>query len=92
MCGRYLELGRSAEAAHCAFLASSETTARGTGLGSSAGEADPVELESTPALRNDVGGVRDIRGSIGDREIYHFSSRYVSDALGLKFASARVLV
>ena len=75
----------------CAFLASSETTARGIGLGSSA-KADPVELESIPALRNDVGGVRNIRGSIGDREIYHRSSRSVSDALGLSFASVRVLL
>ena len=60
-------------------------------MGSSA-KANPVELESIPTLRNDVGGVRDIRGSIGDREIYHFSSGYVSDALGLRLASVRVLV
>ena len=36
---------------------SSETTAKGTGLAKSAGKEDPVELDSSPTLRNDLGGV-----------------------------------
>ncbi|GBP52907.1 hypothetical protein EVAR_47562_1 [Eumeta japonica] len=34
----------------CPYLLSSETTAKGTGLGESAGKEDPVELDSSLAL------------------------------------------
>jgi len=35
---------------HCPYLLSSETTAKGTGLGISAGKEDPVELDSSLTL------------------------------------------
>ena len=35
---------------HCPYLLSSETTAKGTGLESSAGKEDPVELDSNLTL------------------------------------------
>jgi hypothetical protein len=34
----------------CPYLLSSETTAKGTGLGESAGKEDPVELDSSLVL------------------------------------------
>jgi len=36
------------------FALSSETTAKGTGLALSAGKEDPVELDSSQTLRNDM--------------------------------------
>ena len=41
----------------CLFLLSSETTAKGTGLGVMAGEEDPVELDSILTLLSGIGGV-----------------------------------
>ena len=38
------------EIPHCPYLPSSETTAKGTGLGHSAGKEDPVELDSSSTL------------------------------------------
>ena len=42
---------------HCPYLLSSETTAKGTGLETSAGKEDPVELDSSLLLWNDLMGV-----------------------------------
>ena len=42
---------------YCPYLLSSETTAKGTGLEKTAGQEDPVELDSSLALRDDLGGV-----------------------------------
>ena len=42
---------------HCPYPPSSETTAKGTGLEESAGKEDPVELDSSPTLWNDLWGV-----------------------------------
>ena len=42
---------------HCPYLLSSETTAKGTGLEETAGKEDPVELDSSSILRNDIWGV-----------------------------------
>ena len=42
---------------HCPYLLSSEPTAKGTGLEESAGKEDPVELDSSLTLWNDLGGV-----------------------------------
>ncbi len=42
---------------HCPYLLSSETTAKGTGLEETAGKEDPVELDSSPTLWNDLRGV-----------------------------------
>ena len=41
----------------CPFLLSSETTAKGTGLGVMAGKEDPVELDSSLTLWSGIGGV-----------------------------------
>ena len=41
----------------CPYLLSSETTAKGTGLGVMAGKEDPVELDSSLLLWNDLMGV-----------------------------------
>ena len=41
----------------CPFLLSSETTAKGTGLGVMAGKEDPVELDSILTLWSGIGGV-----------------------------------
>ena len=35
---------------YCPYLLSSETTAKGTGLGVTAGKEDPVELDSSQTL------------------------------------------
>ena len=35
---------------HCPYLLSSETTAKGTGLGVTAGKEDPIELDSSLTL------------------------------------------
>ena len=42
---------------HCPYLLSGETTAKGTGLDVTAGKEDPVELDSSQTLRNDIKGV-----------------------------------
>ena len=42
---------------HCPYLLSSETTAKGTGLEETAGKEDPVELDSSLTLWNDLRGV-----------------------------------
>ena len=42
---------------HCPYLLSSETTAKGTGLDVTAGEEDPVELDSSQTLWNEIEGV-----------------------------------
>ena len=42
---------------YCPYLLSSETTAKGTGLEKTAGKEDPVELDSSPILRIDIGDV-----------------------------------
>ena len=42
---------------HCPYLRSSETAAKGTDLGVSAGKEDPIELDSSPTLWNDLWGV-----------------------------------
>ena len=42
---------------HCPYLLSSQTTAKGTGLEESAGKEDPVELDSSLLLWNDLMGV-----------------------------------
>jgi len=42
---------------HCPYLPSSETTAKGTGLEESAGKEDPLELDSSLALREVSRGV-----------------------------------
>ena len=42
---------------HCPYLLSSETTAKGTGLEETAGKEDPVELDSSLLLWNDLRGV-----------------------------------
>lgn len=39
---------------YCPYLLSSEPTAKGTGLEKSAGKEDPVELDSSQELRDDV--------------------------------------
>ena len=41
----------------CLILYQSETTAKGTGLEESAGKEDPVELDSSLLLWNDLMGV-----------------------------------
>ena len=41
----------------CPYLLSSETTAKGTGLGVMAGKEDPVELDSNLILWNDIDGI-----------------------------------
>ena len=41
----------------CLFLLSSETTAKGTGLGLMAGKEDPVELDSILTLWSGIDGV-----------------------------------
>ena len=41
----------------CPFLLSSETTAKGTGLGVMSGKEDPVELDSILTLLSGIGGV-----------------------------------
>jgi len=48
---------------HCPYLPSSETTAKGTGLAKSAGKEDPVELDSSPSLRDVFGGVAKVGDS-----------------------------
>ena len=53
---------------HCPYLPSSEATAKGTGLEISAGKEDPVELDSSLTLWDDLGGVV-ISGSFGANEI-----------------------
>ena len=47
----------------CPYLLSSETTAKGTGLEESAGKEDPVELDSSLLLWNDLMGVEYAGGS-----------------------------
>ena len=42
---------------HCPYLLSSETAAKGTDLGRTAGKEDPVELDSSLTLWRDIGGV-----------------------------------
>jgi hypothetical protein len=42
---------------YCPYLLSSELTAKGTGLGMTAGKEDPVELDSSLNLCNDADGV-----------------------------------
>ena len=42
---------------HCPYLLSGETAAKGTDLVISAGKEDPVELDSSPTLWNDLEGV-----------------------------------
>ena len=39
---------------YCPYLLSSELTAKGTGLGMTAGKEDPVELDSSLILWNDA--------------------------------------
>jgi hypothetical protein len=39
---------------YCLYLLSSELTAKGTGLGMTAGKEDPVELDSSLILWNDI--------------------------------------
>ncbi len=39
---------------YCPYLLSSELTAKGTGLGMTAGKEDPVELDFSLILWNDV--------------------------------------
>ena len=41
----------------CPFLLSSETTAKGTGLGVMAGKEDPGEFDSILTLLSGIGGV-----------------------------------
>ena len=45
------------EIPNCPYLLSSETTAKGTGLETSAGKEDPVELDSSQTLWIDLEGV-----------------------------------
>jgi len=42
---------------YCPYLPSSEPTAKGTGLGLTAGKEDPVEFDSSLILWNNVGDV-----------------------------------
>ena len=42
---------------YCPYLLSSETTAKGTGLEKTAGQEDPVELDSILLLLIDLKGV-----------------------------------
>ena len=42
---------------HCPCLRSSETTAKGTGLGGTAGKEDPVEFDSNLSWLLGLGGV-----------------------------------
>ena len=57
---------------HCPYLLSSETTAKGTGLEESAGKEDPVELDSSPTLWNDLRGV-EYAGGFAAHEIPQLS-------------------
>ena len=63
---RFLPAGRRSQkgterygldVSQCPYLPSSEATAKGADLGQSAGKEDSVELDSSPTLRNDSGGV-----------------------------------
>ena len=42
---------------YCPYAPPSEPTAKGTGLGCSAGKEDPVELDSIPRRQRDLVGV-----------------------------------
>jgi hypothetical protein len=42
---------------HCPYLLSSETAAKGTDLGGSAGKEDPIELDSSLTLWGHIRGV-----------------------------------
>ena len=57
----------------CPRLPSSETTAKGTGLGETAGKEDPVELDSSPCLYIDARGVAQV-GAVAAVK-YHYRCR-----------------
>jgi len=61
---------------HCPCLLSSEPTVKGTGLTKSAGKEDPVELDSSQTLWNDIGGVV-IRGNMFNRQKWNTSTLIV---------------
>src|SRR4029434_8356546 len=63
---------------HCPYLLSSETTAKGTGLAESAGQEDPVELDSSLALWRHTRRVEHVGGPPGPPVKYHYSYRFLT--------------
>ena len=51
------DISLSVRDSHCPYLLSSETAAKGTDLGRSAGKEDPVELDSSLILWRSILGV-----------------------------------
>ena len=60
---------------YCPYLLSSETTAKGTGLETTAGKEDPVELDSSPTLWNDLRGVAYV-GASATVKYHNFQRRF----------------